>query len=790
MTVVPRLLGQHYWLVNLSILLVYLSFAHGFAEFCRLVASGDFLPSSAQKKKAAIAVSLKLLRPTTPLSQLHHHNPNPRRQEKSTKRVARFSSSSSTGIIVADDEENITMMQSTSSTGNSTSNARLRAQEWSQMDPNPVTAAAIASMLMNTNNNSNNNEKEEASTTLLLEQLFPPHNRRLPFGTAGLRGPMGPGPMRTNDLLIIQTAQGLAQYAVQQTSPANNNTSVVIGYDHRASAVYNISSRQLAVWTALVFRHCPGIRNVLLLDGHVATPLVPFAQQQLSQQQKQQQRDLTAVWGIMVTASHNPKQDAGYKIYSPDGCQMRSPMDEEIAALVQQNLVPWTNYAQPLQQTQQQQWAANNNSHPKNDDPCWGLSDPKATSALVDQYFAALKASHLMTAPTATASSSLGPAANQHPTTVGGGLRIAYSAMNGVGYPFVQRAFAAFGLPELYSVNTQQHADADFSATPFPNPEEREALDTVLQYATTNNCRVVLANDPDADRLAVAEQQAQEEPQQPQRATGADESLLWKAFTGDEIGAMLASVLYERSRTAVDADSVVPVLCASSVSSKFVQAFAAAKGCHFVETPPGFKWIGSTAQQLHGTPVPGNDNGTKKTYQSIFSYEESIGYCCGNVVFDKDGISAAVIVAQLAHDLYAQNSTLTEYLQHLYSTYGEFVSRNGYFQVADMDKIPAVLQKISEVGKTTSAKVPYGITKVCAVRKRPGPPTQVIITFENGCVGHFRASGTEPKFKYYFEMAGKPGVSRQAVAADLDIMTETVLDYLCEPKENGFVVPG
>jgi phosphomannomutase len=660
------------------------------------------------------------------------------------------------------------MRQSTRSTGSS--NARQRAQEWSRMDPNPVTAAAIAAMLMSTNNNNNNEEEEEASASLL-EQLFPPHNRRLPFGTAGLRGPMGPGPMRTNDLLIIQTAQGLARYVVMQRTGPANSISVVIGYDHRASTVYNISSRQLAVWTALVFRQLSGIRHVLLLDGPVATPLVPFAQQQLSQQQ----RDPTAVWGIMVTASHNPKTDAGYKIYAPDGCQMRSPMDEEIAALVQQNLVPWTNYAQQLEQ-QKQQWETNNNSPPKNNDPCWGLSDPAATSVLVGQYFAALRTSHLMTAPTtAAAASSLG--------RVGGGeLRIAYSAMNGVGHPFVQRAFVVFGLPALYSVPAQQRADADFSATPFPNPEERAALDTVLQYATTNNCQVVLANDPDADRLAVAEQA-----QQQQRATGADGGSLlqWKVFTGDE---MLASVLYERSQTAVDADSVVPVLCASSVSSKFVQALAAANGCHYVETPPGFKWIGSTAQQLHGTPFPGNE---QKTYQSIFSYEESIGYCCGSVVFDKDGISAAVIVAQLAHSLYAQNSTLTEYLQHLYSTYGEFVSRNGYFQVADMDKIPAVLQKISEVETTTGAKMPYGIAKVGTVRKRPGgPPTQVIITFENGCVGQFRASGTEPKFKYYFEMAGKPGVSRPAVAADLDIMIETVLDILCEPKENGFVVPG
>lgn len=579
------------------------------------------------------------------------------------------------------------------------SSAKQRAKAWSNMDPNPVTAK-LATMEM---------------------FLIP---GRLTFGTAGLRGPMGVGPMKMNDLVVIQTAQGLARYYQEQ----HFVQAVVIGYDHRASERYNISSRQLAMWTALVFREC--FATVILLDGYVATPMVPFAQQAMPEHSI----------GIMVTASHNPKEDAGYKIYGTDACQIRSPADEEIAASIEANLVPWKDYRKLMQERD------------ANNDACCGLSHPELTRKLQDQYFAALQSCALFRAT---------------PTNFPDKPKITYTAMNGVGDSFVHRAFELFGLDAPISVPEQQCPDPTFAGTPFPNPEENGALLPAMRFAS-DQCRIILANDPDADRLAVAERKV-------------DGS--WHIFTGDEIGCLLGCELYRRSQTLLDASSKVPVMCASTVSSKFLKAFAHAKGFHFEETAPGFKWIGSTAKRLHGQAVPGSNG---RQYEHIFSYEESIGYCCGGVVFDKDGISAAIVVAQLVYELYGKNMTLMDQLQQLYHEYGEFVSFNGYFRVTDMEKIPLLLNRLASVDIVEA----FTVTSVNCVRKsETKPPAQVVLNFENGCVAQFRASGTEPKFKYYFELPGKPGVPRHEVAKDLQTMVASILVPLCEPEIFGLTRP-
>ena len=488
----------------------------------------------------------------------------------------------------------------------SSSESMIAAERWCQIDPNPKTAGYVKNLL------ERSVDDEKAMEELI--SMFPSDNRRISFGTAGLRAAMKPGPLGMNDLVIIQTAQGIAKYCLnlEKEKAEHKKPKAVIGYDHRTNPELNISSLSFAILTALVFQEA-GIEPILL-DGFVFTPLVPFVLQHTE-----------AIVGIMVTASHNPKQDDGYKVYASDGCQIRSPMDSEISNYILENLDPWKDYGKVIKARKE------TFNHPS-----LGLGLKDMTKDMIDTYFEALKERGLMTGQSKVPKESN----SLHPPS------FAYTAMHGVGHPFAERVFQEFELPPFKSIPTQKDPDFSFPTVPFPNPEEKGALDIAKAFATENNCDIVIANDPDADRLAIAEKD---------RLSGE-----WTVFTGDQIGSMLGHWIW--NQIGKDCGKSVS-MCASTVSSKMLAQIAKVEGFHFEDTLTGFKWIGSRALAL-------NSEG----FRNLFGYEEAIGFCCGDVIFDKDGISAMAVFSELALWVYRQGYSLKQHMQKLYDKYGEVSS--------------------------------------------------------------------------------------------------------------------
>jgi len=364
-----------------------------------------------------------------------------------------------------------------------------RAQLWCRQDPNKATTAFVEDLI------SKAETDEEAAKKLAT--LFPQDDSRIEFGTAGLRSSMTPGPLGMNDLVIIQTAQGLARYC-QQENAGKEKLRVVIGYDHRANPSLQLSSLLFALYSVLVME-AAGM-EAILLDGYVHTPLVAFST-----------RRLNAAAGIMITASHNPKEDAGYKVYWNDGCQIRPPVDAGIRECILENLTPWLDYGAVLDSLETEML-----------DVCVGLSHPQLTREMTAAYFDAISNSGLVTGQAKLLQTDV----SWRPPT------FAYTAMHGVGREVAVKVFEVFGLPQFYSIPSQELPDPNFPTVSFPNPEEKGALDLAKAFAVDKECEIVLANDPDADRLAVAERD---------RQTGE-----WTVFTGDQIGTMLGYWLWEQ----------------------------------------------------------------------------------------------------------------------------------------------------------------------------------------------------------------------------------------------------
>ena len=372
------------------------------------------------------------------------------------------------------------------------------AQEWSSMDPNPTTANYVKHLL--------EKYQDDEKAAEELGSLFPADNTtRIAFGTAGLRAAMKPGPLCMNDLTVLQTAQGLAKYCLNQPPKTNGKKKcVVVGYDHRCNPSLDLSSLSFAIITALVLEQAG--MDCVLLDGYNLTPLVPFAV-----------KELKAAAGVMITASHNPKQDDGYKVYAADCCQIRAPMDKEISDEIAQNLKPWIDYGAKIESLKQEM-----RKHHQVD-PCLGLSQPDTTRDMLDKYYKAMVDSGLKTGQakiTEKLPTSLDP-----PT-------FAYTAMHGIGHKFAVRVFEEFDLPAFQAVPEQKDPDFNFPTADFPNPEEKGAMDLGKQFSEDNDCDILLANDPDADRLAVAERD---------RSSGQ-----WSVFTGDQIGTVLGLWIWEQ----------------------------------------------------------------------------------------------------------------------------------------------------------------------------------------------------------------------------------------------------
>ncbi|KAI7866258.1 hypothetical protein BDF14DRAFT_1875312 [Spinellus fusiger] len=531
---------------------------------------------------------------------------------------------------------------------------------------------------------------------------------------------MEAGFSRMNDLTVLQASQGLAVY-MENTVENAKQRGIVIGHDHRHH------SEDFARLTAAAFI-TRGFK-VWYYKDYIHTPLVPFTI-----------KTLKAAGGVMITASHNPKDDNGYKVYWENACQIIPPHDEGIARTILDHLEPWS-WDQSLVSVS---------------DMC---SDP-TDQGMIDAYFEQVAA--------------LSTFRSDNQTTP---VKFVYTAMHGVGLPFAKRACEAFGLPPLIEVEQQVQPDPDFPTVAFPNPEEgKGALSLAIATAERERARLILANDPDADRLAIAEKTASGE---------------WRLFTGNQIGSVLGAASFEKAMAAgKKADSLAMV--ASTVSSKFLARMGEVEGFRFEESLTGFKWIGNKAIDLE-----------MQGLEVVFSYEEAIGFTIGSIVKDKDGVSALAFFSEWAVQLYKKGLTVGDYLEGLYKKYGYFVSDNSYFICHDKDLIQRIFERIRYGGDASSRTFAYPTTigghKVVSVRdltvgydsSQPGnQPTLPVsaasemITFrlDNHTVFTIRTSGTEPKIKYYSELRGE---SEAQAKIDLLGVVAAIGEQLLDYQKNG-----
>ncbi|KAL0246056.1 hypothetical protein GEMRC1_007272 [Eukaryota sp. GEM-RC1] len=444
---------------------------------------------------------------------------------------------------------------------------------------------------------------------------------RLAFGTAGLRGKMEGGFNRMNNLVITQTTQGLVAYLEQVCPDLLKTGGIVLGFDSR----YHSNDFARAAASVILGRGYP----CRILSELAITPLIPFGVEMYK-----------AAAGIMVTASHNPKEDNGYKVYWNNGCQIIPPHDVNIQNAINQNLDLWDTNLSP------DAVAAHSLYH-----------DPY--QEIVTTYMGDITKNVSKTRDTNLMSK----------------VKVTYTAMHGTGYKYAIMAAEAASLCPLVPVMSQVLPDPDFPTVKFPNPEEGEgALSEAMKTAEENGSEVIFAHDPDADRLAVAER-------------GHDGS--WRVFTGNEIGSLLGWWLYTNWKESVSPQksNAKAAMLASTVSSKFLGSMAKKEGFLFDETLTGFKWLGHRIIELEN-----------QGYDVLLSYEQAIGFACGSVK-DKDGVSALVVFNELVNHLANKDIKLAEHLTTLYEAYGYFVSKDGYYICEDQKIIDEIFARIRNDGK-------------------------------------------------------------------------------------------
>jgi phosphomannomutase len=532
-----------------------------------------------------------------------------------------------------------------------------RARAWFADDPDPDTQVALDRLL-----DAAGSGDEGAAA-----ELHDAFDGRLQFGTAGLRGALGPGPNRMNRAVVTRAAAGLASYLT--TTSGGTQQSVVVGYDARHK------SDAFARDTAEVMEGA-GI-HALLLPRPLPTPVLAFAI-----------RHLGAAAGVMVTASHNPPQDNGYKVYLGDGTQIVPPADLDISACIDA-------VGAVRDVPRGQGWET--------------LADD-----VLDAYIAAV--------------------AGLVPSSSPRDLAIAYTPMHGVGGDVVLDVLARAGFPPPRVVSAQFAPDPDFPTVSFPNPEEPGAMDLAVEEGLDSDADVVIANDPDADRCAVAV---------PTRDRGASGGPAYRMLRGDEVGWLLGWWMHERGATGTYANSIV--------SSSLLERMAASYGVAHVETLTGFKWIGR---------LPG----------LAFGYEEALGYCVDPAhVADKDGVSAALLVVELVAALKTQRRTVHDVLDQLAIAFGLHATDQLSVRVSDVTQIGAAMTRLrAEVPSEVAGLQVVGVDDLEAgvdglpptdgIRLRLAEHTRVIV----------RPSGTEPKLKCYLEVVVPVTHDGEPSADDVD----------------------
>ncbi|WP_030903482.1 phospho-sugar mutase [Streptomyces sp. NRRL F-5126] len=520
-------------------------------------------------------------------------------------------------------------MQQDSTTASTTA----RAEAWLAEDPDGDTRAELRALI------------DSGDADALAERF----SGMLQFGTAGLRGALGAGPMRMNRAVVIRAAAGLAAYLREQ---GDGGGLVVVGYDAR------YKSAEFARDTAAVMTGA-GLRAALL-PGPLPTPVLAFAVQHMG-----------AVAGVQVTASHNPPQDNGYKVYLGGGSQIVPPADGEIAAHIEA-VGALSGVARP--------------------DAGWEVLD----GTVLDSYLARTRA--VLT--------------EGSPRTA----RVVHTALHGVGTRTLLAAFAGAGFPAPVTVAEQAEPDPAFPTVAFPNPEEPGAMDLSFRTAREARPDVVIANDPDADRCAVAVPD-------PSAAAG------WRTLKGDELGALLAAHLVRKGAKGTFAESIV--------SSSLLRRIAAAAGVPYEETLTGFKWIAR---------VPG----------LRYGYEEAIGYCVDpEGVRDKDGITAALLVAELVSELKEHGRTLQDELDDLALAHGLHATDQLSARVDDLSLIAAAMRRLREQPPTALAGLRVARAEDLASGPNGLPPTDGLrytLSGQHEARVIVRPSGTEPKIKCYLEV--------------------------------------
>ena len=534
---------------------------------------------------------------------------------------------------------------------------RAEVEKWITEDPDPVTRKELQKLL-------------DTSDEATLRSCF---SGFLEFGTAGLRGPLGPGPSRMNRAVVTKTAAGIATYMKR-----HGLNSVVIGRDARyGSEDFTRDTAEIMMGAGF---------TTYVLPRPLPTPVLAYAV-----------RNLQCDVGIMVTASHNPPQDNGYKVYlggtvnavAYNGSQIISPTDAEISRDISE--VP------PLPTLTR---AAG-----------WNVLDESS----VDSYVTAT--SRLATKP--------------------GSLKVVYSAMHGVGTETLRKVFIAAGFPEPILVAEQAEPNPDFPTVAFPNPEEPGAIDLSLKKAADVSADLVIANDPDADRCAAAI---------------AEKNGQWRMLRGDEVGALLGEYMARRApdKSAIMANSIV--------SSSILSKIARHHGLRFTETLTGFKWLA-------------------KIPNLWFGYEEALGYAVDSQsVNDKDGISAALALVQLATDLHRENKTLADLLEEIWQRHGYHGTKQISVRTTSVAQIDSILARFrnaipKSIGRFSVSqfddleKPSDGLPPTNGVRIYLGDNIRVIV----------RPSGTEPKIKCYIEVVSKSREESELVIAELEKELRTFL---------------
>ncbi|MEV0737310.1 phospho-sugar mutase [Streptomyces sp. NPDC050549] len=505
-----------------------------------------------------------------------------------------------------------------------------RAKTWLAEDPDADTREELGKLI------------DAGDVTELAERF----SGTLQFGTAGLRGELGAGPMRMNRAVVIRAAAGLAAYLKHN---GHTDGVVVIGYDARHK------SADFARDTAAVMTGA-GLRAAVL-PRPLPTPVLAFAI-----------RHLGAIAGVEVTASHNPPRDNGYKVYLGDGSQIVPPADADIAAEID----------------------AIHSLHdvPRPTDGWETLDD-----SVLDAYLARTDA-------------VLAPGSPRTARTV-------YTAMHGVGKDVLLAAFARAGFPEPVLVTEQAEPDPDFPTVAFPNPEEPGAMDLAFARARATDPDLIIANDPDADRCAAAVKD---------RTHDGD----WRMLRGDEVGSLLAAHLVRRGAQGTFAESIV--------SSSLLGRIAEKAGLPYEETLTGFKWIARVDGLRYG-------------------YEEALGYCVDpDGVRDKDGITAALLITELASELKEEGRDLLDLLDDLAVTHGLHATDQLSVRVEDLTVIADAMRRLREQPPTRLAGLRVTKAEDLAEGTDALPPTDGLRYTLDGARVIVRPSGTEPKLKCYLEV--------------------------------------